>query len=203
MKLQLSHIAHPVQSLGPGRRVAIWVAGCSIGCRGCVTPQLWSTHAGRSIEIERLAQRLSAIENLEGLTLTGGEPFEQAGALATLLSAMRRERPDWNVLAFTGFPIRSIKNRSDRNALLAAVDLLIAGPYKANKPSPHALLASSNQRIHAMGLVGERMAAQCQQPQVRAELGLVDRYKAWLIGILDPAERRAVQIANGLQVDHD
>lgn len=206
MNLQLSHIAYPVQSLGPGRRVAIWVAGCSIGCPGCITPQLWSKNAGRTIKTERLAQRLNELENLDGITLTGGEPFEQAAQLVNLLTRMRRAKPAWNVLSFTGFPMASVARRQDRRALLSQVDLLIAGPYKANKldmanKPAHRLIASSNQRIHALTARGERMAEQAQLTETVAELGFVGRSQAWLIGILDPEERRAVLAANGLDAE--
>ena len=74
--LDYSGWAAGVHGLGPGRRVVLWVRGCSIGCPGCMTPELWAKVQPRPIE--PLAEMLSgALQGHEGLTISGGEPFEQ------------------------------------------------------------------------------------------------------------------------------
>ena len=86
MRLALHSLAYPVTALGPGRRVVVWVAGCGLRCPGCITPQLWSRQSGRLVPVDRLADYMSRLAHpLDGVTVSGGEPFEQAEALGTLL----------------------------------------------------------------------------------------------------------------------
>ena len=107
--LRLHSLAYPVTALGPGRRLAMWVSGCSLNCRGCISPELQSPKSGKDITTERLLDHiLSLQESLDGLSLTGGEPFEQASALSVLLEDLRQQRPDWNILAFSGYPLSMI-----------------------------------------------------------------------------------------------
>src|SRR4051812_13864478 len=76
---------------GPGDRAVLWVAGCLRRCPRCIKPELFDFAAGRFIEIDRLVDRIlgvHALKRLDGVTFSGGEPFEQAeplGRLARLL----------------------------------------------------------------------------------------------------------------------
>ena len=82
MDLMLHSLAHPVTALGPGRRVALWVAGCPLRCPGCITPQLLEAGGGRAVAVDRLAERILHLEDdLDGITLSGGEPFAPCSCL--------------------------------------------------------------------------------------------------------------------------
>jgi anaerobic ribonucleoside-triphosphate reductase activating protein len=110
VKLQLARMAYPVTSLGPGRRVALWVSGCGMRCRGCITPDLWDMAAGRAVEVDRVLQRILALDlPLDGITLSGGEPFDQPAPLGWLLRRVRAVRPDWSSLVFSGYPYPALK----------------------------------------------------------------------------------------------
>ena len=193
MKLNLYSIAYPVTALGPGRRVALWVAGCPLRCKGCITPHLLSDDSGKPIDVDRLAQRLLQLPvALDGLTLTGGEPFAQAGALALLLDLVKAERPKWSVLTFSGFTLGQWQ-RADaaHQHLLSHIDILVDGPYVAGQPGRHPLTASASQQVHLLTPRAETMKQELDALQVNAaNLGINPEGEDCLIGIVDPAARR-------------
>ncbi|GAA1573377.1 4Fe-4S single cluster domain-containing protein [Dactylosporangium maewongense] len=120
---------------GPGERTAVWVQGCTIRCQGCFNPHLWAFRGGAMTPVEALAARVLAA-NTTGVTFLGGEPFDQAAALAKAAAAV--QAAGRSVMTFTGYTTGQLHEaeaagRSDVAALLAATDLLVAGPYVAGK----------------------------------------------------------------------
>lgn len=202
MNLYLYCIAHPVTALGPGRRVALWVSGCSLACKGCITPELWDRSAGQSVTVERVQQRLLALESdIDGITLTGGEPFEQPAALAELLTELAAERPHWNVLAFSGYPLRSLQKKGrDARRLLDRLDLLVAGPYVAKRAGKRSLIASDNQVLHCLSGRGRalRPAFEAQQANM-ANLAVGPDGEKMLIGVIQPEARQGIHQDLGIQ----
>ena len=135
---------------GPGARFAVWVQGCSIRCPGCCNPHMFDPAGGAAVEVAELLRRLDRVrDRVEGVTLLGGEPFEQAGALLPLARGARER--GLSVVAFTGHPLERL--RRDRppgsRALLAEVDLLVDGPYVEALPElARRWAGSSNQGFH-------------------------------------------------------
>lgn len=90
MKLALSRVHFPVTTLGPGRRLGIWVQGCSIRCPGCISSDTWAKRAA-DVEIAELLDLVRPwLHECDGITISGGEPFEQLEALEQLLHAIRQ-----------------------------------------------------------------------------------------------------------------
>jgi anaerobic ribonucleoside-triphosphate reductase activating protein len=135
---------------GPGARYAVWVAGCSIRCPGCCNPHLFDAAGGQVVAVSVLLDEVRALrEHIEGLTLLGGEPFEQAAPLAALAEGARGL--GLSVMTFTGYTLDALRARADPavDALLAATDVLVDGPYLAHLPEPRRRWAGSqNQRFH-------------------------------------------------------
>ncbi len=193
MMLNLYNLAYPVTALGPGHRVALWVAGCPLRCKGCITPHLLSADAGKLIDVHRLARHLLELPvALDGLTLTGGEPFVQADALVALLAQIKAERPHWNVLTFSGFTLQQWQAGDvAQRQLLQQIDILVDGPYVQGRPGRHPLAASANQGVRlltstARALEGDLHALEANS----ANLGINPAGQDCLIGILDPQARR-------------
>jgi anaerobic ribonucleoside-triphosphate reductase activating protein len=132
---------------GPGCRCVLWVAGCHRRCPGCFQSQFFDFHAGRSIEIEQLALLILSVEKIDGLTISGGEPFEQSESLAKLCELVRCNR-DLSILAYTGYELEVLRNRSaaDRK-FLDQLDLLIDGEYRQELRGPYLWRGSANQRV--------------------------------------------------------
>ena len=128
--LNVASVRPRTRTNGPGWRAAVWVQGCTLRCPGCFNPETHE-HAARSFwNPEALAERLMD-GPVEGVSILGGEPFEQAAACARL--ARRARELGGSVVTYSGYTHRFLA-RSRLPAvqrLLAATDLLIAGPYVA------------------------------------------------------------------------
>ncbi len=200
--LRLRWLSYPVTALGPGRRVVLWVAGCPLRCPGCITKELQDPGSGRALPISQVLPRILDIPHgLDGITLTGGEPFEQAAALAQLLEALADARPEWNVLVYSGHPLARLRLRGAAvQHLLARTDILVAGPYLESRPAVHPLGGSGNQLVHYLSGRGRGLRARCERlPPGRMNLGTGRRGKDLLIGILPPADRTRAHHCLGLR----
>ena len=139
---------------GPGRRTACWVQGCSIRCPGCFNPGYLPADGGELLTVDALTERVLA-PHTDGLTLLGGEPMDQAGPLAVVAARVRAAGR--SVMTFTGFTLERLHRlvaagRDDVAALLAATDVLVDGPYLADRPDRRRpWIGSTNQRFHVLG----------------------------------------------------
>ena len=86
---------------GPGLRLTVFTQGCPHRCPGCHNPETWDPAGGREVPLEELEALLAADPLLQGLTLSGGEPFLQAGDCASL--ARRARRRGLDVWTYTGY----------------------------------------------------------------------------------------------------
>lgn len=145
MKLSV-HMREPaVHTLGPGVRYALWVQGCPRRCPGCVAPEAQALDGGTALETGALAWEI-LLSGSEGLTISGGEPFLQAEALAELIRTVRRKR-DLGVIVYTGYRYEELLADPAARALLEETDLLIDGPYVKELDDGKSLRGSSNQRV--------------------------------------------------------
>lgn len=172
--IRLAQLIERTHTLGPGRRTGVWVQGCPLRCRGCITPQFLPETGGWAKTIADLAAEILAVEDSEGLTFSGGEPFAQAGPLADLVDEVRRRR-DLSVMSYTGYRLEHLRDHgeADQRRLLDRLDLLVDGPYL---PERHAALrwrGSSNQRLHVLT---ERHAHLLDEPDESAGIETVVRH---------------------------
>jgi anaerobic ribonucleoside-triphosphate reductase activating protein len=189
MNIALNKAHFPVTVLGPGRRVGIWVQGCSIGCKGCISRDTWAADGGRQMPVADLlawCEQASAGAP-DGVTISGGEPFEQPPALAELLRGLARWRArarlDFDLLCYSGYPLATL--RAKHAALLGLLDAVIAEPYVDALPSAHPWCGSSNQRVTPLSPRGQRRYAKppdAAAPAKRIQT-LVDGPRVWFAGI--------------------
>lgn len=137
---------------GPGRRFAVWTQGCAIRCPGCCNPA-FLRHAPNDLRpAEALGdelERARAHYDLEGLSLLGGEPTEQAAALVPL--ATRARALGLSVMVFSGHTLAELRASPDPavGQLLAACDLLVDGRYEATlRSTARRYIGSDNQVLH-------------------------------------------------------
>ena len=138
----------PVRVLGPGARAVVWVQGCSFRCKNCIVPESWNPTGGEVIPVPALADWVLAQPDIEGLTLSGGEPMEQAEPLCRLVDLVR-SRADVGIVCFTGYTLEHLRHRAspDQIALLDRVDLLVDGTYVERRHADLLWRGSSNQRL--------------------------------------------------------
>lgn len=132
---------------GPGIRAVVWVQGCPIRCDGCFNPAFWSFSPATLISVDELAGRILAIKDIDGVTFSGGEPFSQADALASVGEKARDA--GHTVVTYTGYTYEQIYASRDPSwkQLLGVTDLLIAGPYIRSLACSDPCIGSSNQQI--------------------------------------------------------
>jgi anaerobic ribonucleoside-triphosphate reductase activating protein len=186
VKLSVNKAHYPVTVLGYGRRIGIWTQGCSIGCKGCVSQDTWVRDANRDIPVTDLLAwcREMANRGLDGLTISGGEPFEQADALAYFLAEFRSfaeclPRPV-DVLCYSGLPYERI--RREHATLLTQIDALVPEPYVHKLPGKP-LRGSSNQPVVPLTPLGlERYGDPDVYGGKRFQVA-VDGDQIWFVGI--------------------
>jgi len=133
---------------GPGVRAALWVQGCSLGCPGCYNPATHPFAGGDLVAVDDLVGRIVALgEDIEGVTVSGGEPLQQREPLLALLRRLRAETR-LSVLVFTGFTWEEVGRLPEADAFLGCVDVLIAGRYDATRHLARDLRGSANKTAH-------------------------------------------------------
>lgn len=137
---------------GPGARYALWLQGCSIRCPGCCNPHLFDGEGGSVVEVPALLEEVKAVRHeIEGVTLLGGEPFEQAEDLHPFARGVLEL--GLSLVVFSGYTLEELRTQgASRPAvldLLSAIDVLVDGRYDAARPETERLWAgSTNQRFH-------------------------------------------------------
>ena len=159
--------AYPVEGLGPGPRVCVWVRGCERRCPGCVSPELWQR--GESTRIAELAAELAApLRRGAHLTISGGEPLDQARELRTLIRTVRKLAGDIEVLIYTGYTMEQITAGAARDPaaarLLDEVDMVIDGAYEDDAGDELRWRGSDNQRMHLLSRRAQCHEAESSQP---------------------------------------
>src|SRR3712207_3339340 len=131
VQLRLARVLLGTTVEGPGLRAAVWVQGCSIRCSGCINPHLFSPRGGEVYDPVALVGQAVA-HGCEGLTLLGGEPFDQAAACAELAEAGRRAGVGG--ITFTGHELDVFSGRDEScRCVLSATDLRVDGPYRRHE----------------------------------------------------------------------
>ncbi len=153
--IYIGRILYPVTVLGPGKRLGIWMAGCSMQCPGCMTRDLWEQRPGQKMTLCQIAEIIEKLpQGLEKAVISGGEPFEQPVALLELLKLLRtREFTDTWV--YTGQRIEVLQQ--DCNACLDMIDVLIDGPFIQSQPTDLVWRGSANQRMHLLSEQAKRI----------------------------------------------
>ena len=132
---------------GPGVRFVVWFQGCTRNCPGCFNPDTHAHVAAMQITVADLcAQIREQSSQIEGVTISGGEPFEQPEGLLALLSAVR-QMDCLSVLVFSGYTQHEIARMPLGPTILQYIDVLIAGPYNRSLHNGRQMLGSANQRV--------------------------------------------------------
>ena len=129
MKIRLADANILTDSIvdGEGLRAVIWAQGCSHNCKGCHNPETHSFDKGVLLEVDELKQMIKDLTLQDGITLSGGDPFFQAEAMAEI--AKYAKELGLNVWAYTGFLFEDLlKNEKTKN-LLNYIDVLVDGKF--------------------------------------------------------------------------
>ncbi|MGL5786583.1 MAG: anaerobic ribonucleoside-triphosphate reductase activating protein [Bacteroidales bacterium] len=131
---------------GPGFRTAIYAAGCSHQCKGCHNPHSWDIGNGISFSIDEVIERVLS-NPVSNVTFTGGDPFFQADSFIEIAKAIK-EKSSKTIWCYTGYVFESLIQTDKFMELLSYIDVLVDGPFEADKRDLSLLFrGSSNQRL--------------------------------------------------------
>ena len=143
---------------GEGCRVTLFVSGCTNCCEGCFQKETWDFQYGNEYtkETEDYILELLNNENIQGLTLLGGEPFEPDNQreLVKLLRRVKKELPEKDIWSYTGFVLEKDLLEGERKhtevtyEMLSYLDVLVDGPFVLSKKNISLYFrGSENQRV--------------------------------------------------------
>ena len=135
---------------GPGLRFVVFTQGCQFRCEGCHNPDTWDSTGGTEVSVESIINDMLSNPLTDGLTLSGGEPFEQAADCVNL-AAVAREK-GLNVWVFTGKTFEELQEESKIDYAIAELvkltDVLVDGRYiHEERTLSQKWCGSKNQRI--------------------------------------------------------
>lgn len=144
--MYIARILFPVKVLGPGNRIAIWFNGCSHQCKGCCNRELWEFRDNYKTDVITIVSLIKTIEkdnNIDGFTLTGGDPFFQPEALRELIPELYTISSD--ILCYTGYKYEELQSKY--LDIMQFIAVLIDGKYEEEHNYGEMLRGSNNQNI--------------------------------------------------------
>ena len=143
---------------GPGVRVSLFVSGCRNHCKGCFQPETWDFAYGQPFteEVEDHILELLKPDYIQGLTLLGGDPFEEENqrALAPFLLRVKAAFPEKDIWCYTGYTfdvdlVKGGKKYTEvTDSILSCLDLIVDGRFEESLKDVTLLFrGSSNQRL--------------------------------------------------------
>ncbi|MCF8714287.1 radical SAM protein [Joostella atrarenae] len=151
MKIGISRLHFPVTTLGPGKRIGIWLQGCSIHCEGCISVDTWQFGIN-SVSLDEVKVLLRRwLPESDGITISGGEPFDQEEALFELLKFLRTYQK--SILMYSGYSFTKLKAKKEIRD--GWIDVLISEPYDYQQSQTKILMGSDNQQIHLLTKLGK------------------------------------------------
>lgn len=201
MNILLNKAHFPVTVLGPGRRIGLWLQGCTIRCKGCVSQDTWPADPSRAMPVKALIDWCKRVtrDGLDGVTISGGEPFDQPKALAELVEGLIAWRTaaglDFDILCYSGYPLKTLEKRHAK--ILARLDALIPEPYADGRPLGALWCGSDNQTLLPLSERGRsRYATNIGAPQAENEKRMqvsVEDGRLWMIGIPHRGDMTALE----------
>ncbi|MET7423393.1 4Fe-4S single cluster domain-containing protein [Dactylosporangium sp. NPDC005555] len=199
--LRVTRSHFPVTALGHGVRLGVWVQGCPLRCPGCIAKDTWDPGAGLEVGVGTLLRdvRRAIDAGADGITVSGGEPLEQAGPLGDLLRGVRDLRAAaaaaFDIMLYTGYEPPELDAAQRRTAALA--DVLVTGRYVATAPTKLIWRGSANQRLRLQTpLAQERYASyvDCEPAEPPIQIETSPDGHAWWVGVPNnPDTKRAVE----------
>lgn len=191
----ISRAHYPVLTLGYGRRAGVWTQGCVLACEGCIARDTWDANPANDVGVDELLTWLSSHPDVNGITISGGEPLDQPDELVELLIGIRTLWPqDVDILCFTGRSTSAV--RQAYSTVTRHLDAIVTGPYVKSLPTTHPLMGSANQELVCLTDLGhERYASAASAPRVVQASQTANQL--WTVGV--PGEGDLAQLEAELQ----
>lgn len=139
---------------GPGLRYVLFVQGCSHHCNGCQNKHTWNPDKGKDMSIEEIVKDVESNPFIDGVTISGGEPFDQSEEVFKLVKALKDK--NYHVIAYTGYTYSELMGRAILRSeemqwpsrIIKNIDILVDGKFEEdNLDVSERYCGSKNQRI--------------------------------------------------------
>lgn len=131
MKIRIAGISKESVVDGPGVRYVIFAQGCAHKCFECHNPETHDFNGGYEIEADYIINEIENTKHIDGITLSGGDPFYQAEAFAYISGKLKEK--NINIIAYSGYTYEQIIEDRNLKAMLENIDILIDGPFILSK----------------------------------------------------------------------
>lgn len=149
--MYVRYVCYPVEVLGPGKRLGIWLSGCLKNCPGCMSAELKSRRESDWISLDLLEDMiLPRAADIEGVTISGGEPFDQVEELCGLVKFLGREVTS-DILVYSGYLYSELLDMRGAPEVLSHISVLIDGEYRQEMDNGIGLRGSTNQSVITLG----------------------------------------------------
>lgn len=150
---------------GPGIRATLFVTGCSHHCYNCFNQEYWDHNAGKVFDekAEHLLVNYLKHPQISGLTILGGEPFENTHGLVKFINENLKGQ-EWfkgkDIWCYSGYTIDQIINDPEKRKLLELIDVLVDGKFVDSLKDPSLKFrGSSNQNIYKISHLNNHLRA--------------------------------------------
>lgn len=149
MKIRLAGIIENSISNGEGIRKVIFAQGCKHHCKGCFNPSTHDFNGGYECDTDKIVERINNDYMIDGVTFSGGDPFEQAEAFAEIA---KKINPELDIWCYTGYTLQELLDKANEKPewvdLLTSIDVLVDGRFEEDKKDRNLKFkGSSNQNI--------------------------------------------------------
>ena len=147
--IRIGRVWFPVISLGYGNRLGVWFQGCGKDCRNCISPEFRDRDDGSVCLVEDILGVIEQEAQVDGLTVSGGEPFDQPEGLLELVMAYKEQVND-DILVFTGYSLEELHQQKSETIenILQNIAVLVDGRYVDEMNDGAGLRGSANQNIY-------------------------------------------------------
>jgi anaerobic ribonucleoside-triphosphate reductase activating protein len=181
VKLYLYHIEKKTKVLGYGDRFTIWVQGCNQRCKNCLVPDSWDTKKGGFyLDVNEIITQISNLD-IDGVTISGGEPFLQNSALLELVKKIKQLK--LNIIIYSGYSYDNLKQDKINREIFENIDILIDGEYieELNHDTP--FVGSTNQNIVILSDEGYKLAQFMSIQQKREVEFILKNGELFIVGV--------------------
>lgn len=163
MNIQIAGIVPESIVDGPGFRYVVFTQGCLHACPGCHNPETHDPNGGREVSVESIVEAMGKNRLIDGLTLSGGEPFLQVEPCLALAKAAHAL--GLNVWAYSGYTFEELMADREKSRLVAECDVLVDGPFiLAQRTLEKRFRGSKNQRVIDVGRTLEQSQIALAEP---------------------------------------
>lgn len=145
-KVCINLIHYPVHSLGIGKRVGVWLQGCNLKCKGCLATHTWEVSGKYERSVASAVEEILTYKDRgpEGITISGGEPFNQPDSLNKLLLLLRTAGFR-DIMVYSGYSYPYLNKKWP--GIIRLIDVLIEGRFKQGLETEFHWKGSENQNM--------------------------------------------------------